>query len=188
MKHKIVLPLLFILMVIFQFAVPLKMVRDCEHTLTHGNVYKFKTKPIDPTDPFRGKYVALSFEADNISVNNEVKFESDEPLFVTIVTDEEGYAKISQVWREEPTQSNLDYFKVNVNYYGTSKDPNKLVLKFPFDRFYMSEHKAKRAENTYRNASRANKSDTYGVVRVEKGMAVIENVMINGVPITDLVK
>ena len=53
---------LFVLVALAQLYVPAKMIWDQEDVLKNGSEYKFKTDPVDPNDPFRGKYITLSFD------------------------------------------------------------------------------------------------------------------------------
>ena len=57
---KIIFPA-FILLVLVQLFVPANMILEQEDILKNGTPYKFKTAPIDPYDPFRGKYVWLGY-------------------------------------------------------------------------------------------------------------------------------
>ncbi|MBD3630845.1 GDYXXLXY domain-containing protein [Cyclobacterium sp.] len=57
-NKKIVLPV-FVLIALLQLYLPAKMILDREDILHKGKEYKFKTQPIDPNDPFRGKFIAL---------------------------------------------------------------------------------------------------------------------------------
>jgi uncharacterized membrane-anchored protein len=61
MIKKTILPL-FALTCLAQWFVPAQMIYDQEQVLREGKTYHFKTAPIDPSDPFRGKYITLSFE------------------------------------------------------------------------------------------------------------------------------
>lgn len=60
MKLKIIL---LIVLFAIQLAIPGYMIFEQNQILTEGTAYKFKTRPIDPYDPFRGRYVTLAFEA-----------------------------------------------------------------------------------------------------------------------------
>ena len=55
--------ILLLLLVCLQLFVPAKMIYDHEAILNKGKVFKFKTAPVDPSDPIRGKYITLQFEA-----------------------------------------------------------------------------------------------------------------------------
>ena len=50
-------------MVMVHLYVPAKMIFNKEAVLAQGKDYRFKTAPIDPYDPFRGKYIDLYYEA-----------------------------------------------------------------------------------------------------------------------------
>ena len=67
MNQKITIPA-FILMVLAQLYVPASMIFQKERVITQGTAYKFRTAPIDPNDPFRGKYITLSFNETGVKV------------------------------------------------------------------------------------------------------------------------
>ena len=92
MKTKYTL-LLFALVAIAQAFVPLKMIYDSEKIQHEGTVYKFRTQPIDPTDPFRGKYITLKFDAEELPTN-DTTWVSREQVFVYIENDSAGFAKV----------------------------------------------------------------------------------------------
>ena len=58
----------------------------------------------------------------------------------------------------------------------------------PFDRYYMEESQAPEAELAYREHSRGKTGDTYITVRVLYGMAVIEDLYVDGKPIREFLK
>ena len=62
MSTKIIVIIAFIFMVFAQWYVPSKMILDREDILKNGEEFKFLTQPIDPSDPFRGKYITLNSE------------------------------------------------------------------------------------------------------------------------------
>jgi uncharacterized membrane-anchored protein len=62
----------FVATALLQAFAPLKMVYDNEMTIRQGTVYKFKTQPIDPSDPFRGKYVSLDFGDNRYAVKDTI--------------------------------------------------------------------------------------------------------------------
>lgn len=59
MNRKILLSV-FILVAVMQLYVPGKMIFDNEDILETGIEYKFKTAPIDPSDPFRENTSSLA--------------------------------------------------------------------------------------------------------------------------------
>src|SRR5215467_3604576 len=62
MKRRMALGL-FLCLALAQLAVPASMIARRELTLQYGRQYRFQTAPIDPSDPFRGRYVALQLQA-----------------------------------------------------------------------------------------------------------------------------
>lgn len=195
MKYsKFIFPI-FLVMVLVQLFVPAKMIWNHEKTLVTGKVYKFKTRPIDPADPFRGKYIVLRFYESEYPVSNPDDWEKGQSIFVLLSEDADGYAKIAGITPEKPA-ANQDFVKAKIRYI---KDyaSNAVVIGYPFDRYYMEESKAKDAEKlTRRQPPRRNKQgeildnqqEVYAVVRILDGEAVLENVMIDGEKIEDVVK
>jgi uncharacterized membrane-anchored protein len=169
--------LIFIAVVLMQLFVPAKMIYDKEDVLNTGIVYKFKTQPIDPNDPFRGKYVTLSYELSSAkSIDSTIQ--SNDKVLIYLEKDSLGYAKVKSVSRVEQT-NNADFIEVEVDYYDYYSGEVRFDL--PFDRYYMEETKAKPAEDIYRKYSRRNDSinATYALVAVKNGDAVLKDVYIN---------
>lgn len=71
MNKKKILLLSFFLVAVVQLYVPSKMIWDREEVLRTGTEYKFRTAPIDPTDPFRGKYITLRFDDNTVDIPGE---------------------------------------------------------------------------------------------------------------------
>ena len=62
-----------------------------ESVLHHGRVFKFQTAPVDPVDAFRGRYVALSFQAEHRS--RERSLSAGTPLWAVLTEDDNGFAE-----------------------------------------------------------------------------------------------
>ncbi len=184
MNNKKILLVVFILMALVQIYVPAKMILGKEKVLNAGKEYKFKTVPIDPTDPFRGKYITLRYEENRVEVENEKDWEQNDPLYVILTTDDEGFAKAQAVSKEEPPDN---YLKAKVERI-TSDGSNKLTIAYPFDRFYMEESKADDAEDIYRESQRDNRRAAYALVNIKEGEAVLKDVLIDGISIRELAK
>ena len=182
MKNKKIAFLIFILIVIAQLYVPLQMIFNQEDIIKTGAEFKFQTVPVDPYDPFRGKYITLFFKEREITVNNATKWRSGETIFATINMDKKGFAKISSISKTKP-KNNESYLKLKI---GFALNNNKIAIDFPFDRFYMNENIAPNAEKIYQEFSVKKKNETYALVAVKNGEAVIKDVRINEVSIKDL--
>ncbi|MFL9844130.1 GDYXXLXY domain-containing protein [Flavobacterium rhizosphaerae] len=164
-----------------QLFVPLKMVYDNEITVTQGKIFRFRTKPVDPNDPFRGKYISLDYEADTIAALPGV-WEQGEKAYAMLEHDAEGFARISSLVHDRP-DNDTDYIQVTLSYNinGTQ------YFDLPFDRFYMEESKAPKAETAYReyNNRQSRVLPAYALVAVSHGNAVLKDVIIGGKPIKE---
>ncbi len=177
--------ILFGMMCIAQWFVPGKMIYDSEIIMKEGKVFKFKTEPIDPSDPFRGKYITLQFEADFIAFADSTDFVTGQEIFVTFKTDSAGFAVPDEMFHTKP---DLDcYLKTNVDYVIDYRDDHRVEFNLPFDRFYLEESKALRAEELYREAQRDSTQVAYALVSIGPGQAVIKDVIINDKPIINLI-
>ncbi|WP_299104935.1 GDYXXLXY domain-containing protein [uncultured Winogradskyella sp.] len=169
--------LIFIAVVIIQLLVPAKMIYNKEDVLNSGTVYKFKTQPIDPNDPFRGKYVTLRYELSSAkSIDSTIQ--RNDKVIIYLEKDSLGYAKVKSLSKTKHNTSR-DFIEVEVEYY----DYHSTEVRFnlPFDRYYMEESKAKPAEDIYRKFNRRNDSinETYALVAIKNGDAVLKDVFIN---------
>lgn len=182
MKNKKVQVLLFILLIVVQLYVPLQMILKQEDVVKTGTEFKFQTAPVDPYDAFRGKYITLFFKEREITVKNASKWMIGETVYATIRTNKDGFAQIISISRNKPTAENC-YVKSKIAF---TIDQNKIALDLPFNRFYMNENSASDAEKIYRDLSLNKKDQTYALVAIKNGEAVIKDVRINEVSIKDL--
>ena len=180
---RIILPL-FALMCLAQWYIPGKMIADQEKILREGKTFRFKTAPIDPADPFRGKYITLSFEEDHVEVVNPSEWERAQEVFVTL-RDSAGFARIDRVSMYEPEGDN--YLKAKIRTL-TTYEPFTMWLSYPFERFYLEESKASDAERLYWESRSDSTQQVYAVVNILKGEAALRDVMINDRSIADVVK
>jgi uncharacterized membrane-anchored protein len=162
------------------------MIWDREKVLETGIEHKFKTAPIDPSDPFRGKYINLSYEETIVQVENEKDWTRGEKVYVYLTSDDDGFTKIKSVSKEKPTD-NQDFLKAKVRFI-TENGSNKLTVEYPFDRYYMEESKAYEAELTFRESEQDTSKITYALVSVKNGQAVLKDVLIDGITIREIVK
>ena len=175
---------IFVVVVLAQLFIPAKMIFDHENILEVGIAFKFKTQPVDPSDPFKGKYIRLNYETAS-AASKDSTWVSGETVFVGIATDSLGFAMADSVFGERPETGS--YVTAIVEWY----DYREKVLHFslPFDEFYMNEEKAYDAELAYANAqSDSLPNNTYALVYILNGNGVLENVFINDIPIAKYVE
>jgi len=185
MLSKLALPA-FVLMVLVQLYVPGRMIFQKEQVIMDGKEFRFRTAPIDPNDPFRGKYITLSFNANEVKVQDSVDWYTGDPVFVYLTTDSAGYAFIQSVTKDQPFELD-DYVNATVDYV-IADTVSTVFISYPFDRFYMEESKAPAAEQIYNEAAVDTNQVAYAVVMIKSGEAVVRDVMIDGVSILDLIK
>lgn len=186
MKHKPVILSLFILVVAAQLYVPTSMILEREEIIEHGKTYKFKTLPIDPTDPFRGKYVTLSYEDDYIEIPGDSIFAGGQKIFVILKKGEQGFMNVEHIKLDKPSVD-ADFVKAQISYVNYYEDTARVHIQFPFDRYYMEEYKAPIAEEAYLEAAIDTTSITWALVKIKDGEAVLQDVMIDGVSINEFV-
>lgn len=179
---------IFIIVCIVQLAVPAKMIWDKEKVISMGHEYKFRTAPVDPYDPFRGKYITLSFNAQQFTQeNSDSLWQRDDDVYALLGLDSAGFAIVENILKNPPEGKNIsvDYIKAKIrNAYG-----NQVRIDFPFTRFYMEESKAKSAEEKYWEANARNSpKEAYALVYVKEGEATLKDVLIDGVSIREIAR
>jgi uncharacterized membrane-anchored protein len=182
MKNRLIIGLFFCVISI-QIITPLSMIIRRESVLKNGEQFKFKTAPVDPYDAFRGRYVALRIEEDNVPAPKEPRLNHGQTVYALINTDEQGFAKFTAVTAAIKPQGK-SYIQAKVRYVSA----DKVHLDLPIDRYYMEEKAAPEADRIYREHSARNKQDAYVTVRIKDGFAVIENLYVGGQRIEDAVK
>ena len=185
----------FGLLIVAQVAVPLQMIQQRETVLHEGELFRFKTEPIDPADPFQGRYVWLQIEDDFVPISKAAANAIDYKAtgYALLNVDEQGFAKFTDWSSERPTLT-TNYLKTKsrgqaVNWEQLPDGQRTPVheglgIDIPFTRFYMDEAKAPRAERLAREATR--NEDCWVEVRIFNGKAVIEDVIAEGQSLRDL--
>lgn len=167
-------PLLWLLLGLSMLAVPLSMIIRKEYALAHGQDIRLRLAPIDPSDPFRGRYMNLSFaiERPSYTVPPEASDDSSQtkrPVYAFLTLDTEGYASVSSLTAKKPTEGL--YLRVEILPYSDR-------IRVPFNRFFLNEEAApaleKQAAELLRKASAEGKeAPVYATVRLHEGEGVI---------------
>lgn len=175
---------MFLLLAVVQLLTPAKMIYNQEQIIKKGKAYKFLTQPLDPNDPFRGKYVRLNYEINSFKTSDSI-WKSKHDVYVYL-KDSLGFAKIDTVSHKKLDLNN-DY--VIADKYWFNQNNNMLRFNLPFDRFYMEESKAKPAENLVRRNRRDTiQNTTYALVYLKEGESVLKDVLINDESIADIIR
>jgi uncharacterized membrane-anchored protein len=172
----------FIIMIVAQWYIPGNMIFGKEQILRKGELIKFQTTPIDPNDPFRGKYVFLSFKENRFRPSNKNGFDRGQEIYVVLRKDPDNYATISNISATKPGKGIL-FVKANADYI---EENGTVHINYPFDRFYMEEFKAPIAERIYNEGRMDSTQKAYALINVLEGDAVIKDVLINDSSISEL--
>ncbi|MEO5995836.1 MAG: GDYXXLXY domain-containing protein [Chitinophagaceae bacterium] len=176
----------FILLLLAQWFVPLQMIWSKNKILSQGKSYKFETAPVDPSDPFMGKYIVLNFKESSLMTTDAKKFSYNGKVYVRFLTGNDGFAKVGSI--NVTTPQTDDYLETTISYISEMKDSSVVFLTYPFTRYYMEEYKAPKAESIYRDRIKDSTLKTYALVNIYKGDAVIKDVYINDTLINDVIK
>ncbi len=176
-KYKVCIAIVVFLI---QLSIPVKIIYEKESVLLTGIAHKFKMRPIDPSDPFRGKYIILKYEENKVETL-DTNYVRGNDIYLKIEKDNEGYAKATQV--QYTPFNDETYIKTKVKHY--NKETQLVYFDLPFERFYMEESKAYDAELAYNEVIRDTSNNMYAMIYIKKGKGVLDNVMVNEMPIQD---
>lgn len=180
MTNKTWLLLAFGLMAALQLWLPARTAYRMERVLRQGEVFHFAAGPVDPNDPFRGKYLVLdipNLEAITWDLAKPIidSVADGDELFLLIGKDSLGFAKIGGVETAAPTGQ--PYIRAKVYYvYNDTSTLTPIILHNPLNRFYLDEDKAPVAEERFNQ--RSTDSTAFAKIRVLNGLAVLEDVLL----------
>ena len=190
MKRAVVVSV-FCVTVLAQLGVPGWMIINHQRILAHGASYRFRTAPIDPYDPFRGRYVWLNLEGLAAPVEEGQIFDRGIEVYAYLDQDDEGYAHVCKVspWylADGSPLGPEAYIRAKVDYVYEGE----VRLNIAIDRYYMREDLAPEAERAMwtRNPSPDGEGEVsaFVEVRVLKGNVALKELYLDGVPATEYV-
>jgi len=174
----------FILLCIVQLGFVLNMTIQSNKVLNEGTVFNFITAPVDPNDPFRGKYVTLNFEENSFCVPDTLSWKNKKIAYAEIGGRYNGFAFVVGLTLDPPPSPH--YVEVKIRSVSALDSCQKVFFEYPFNKFYMEEGKAAIAEQAYREAQNQGKEKTWAVVSIQNGESVLQDVMINNVSLRDI--
>lgn len=177
MKSKGIVIVLFLILAGVQWFVPLQMIQDRRSTLANGKIYKFKMAPVDPIDPFRGKYLDLQFQEAQYEVNSGVEWQPNESVYVILQQDSLGYAFITDLSKEKPVPDK-DYIKTTISYID-GEEYSMVHIDYPFDRYYINERMAEPLEKAFSEILSDTSKVNYAQVRIRSDQVILEEVYID---------
>ncbi len=205
MKKRIFI-LLITIGILAQILVPAWMLISRELTLRHGAVCLLQTAPVDPVDPFMGRYVDLRFKDLNSVVvdgPDRGQWSTGKAIWISFKTNENSVAVIDSVHLEKPDNPLSVKARIRTswpemvptdppvtNRWGTVEKRNSgkigiSLTRLPFERYYMPEKLAPEAERAY---NRAMADGVYAKIRFRNGQAVLEDLLFGSTPVRDYLK
>ncbi len=160
--------LLFIILIacfLVQWFVPLKSMVNYLYAKSAGESFLFRVAPLDPYDPFKGRYVLLRM----IDLDLDCINPGDDAVYA-VVENQGKYAQIVSKSTKKPASSN--YIKATTRH-------SKLIL--PFDRYYLNEKIAPRVED----AMNKKEGEFHIKVHIKDGDAVITGLYIFDIPVEE---
>ncbi len=197
-RYSLFIAIAFGLLCFIQLGVIGFQVMTYERILKEGEAFYFDILPLDPYDPFRGRYVTIRFNRNILSaplVGDVKNIERQGKAYAILEHSKEG-DKIKEIRLSRP--QNGVFLEVEELYMGEiaeavdqgkKKIPPLVYFSLPFDRFYMREDLAPKAENILRRSRSIEGEDerelsTKAKIKVLNGKGVIEDLTIDDQPIT----
>lgn len=141
--------------------------------LRQGQAVSFLVEPVDPHDPFRGKYVDLNMDT-LVKKDPKATFQYEDTAYILIKMDAKGFGRFDQVVAKKPTDG--IYIKTKV-FDPAPLEEGMVYVENPFQRFYIEEKYAAKAEEAYFANAAENK--VHIQVKILNGKAVIQELYFN---------
>ena len=170
---------------VMQICTLIYQISSYEYILNFGKTIMLRTRPIDPYDAFRGRYVAL----DLASVRTEkAKYSCKDncehiPFYISY-TLENNESVINKISMQKP-DNDLPYLKLKPRVSRFYDEPDNLVFNYPFDRLYMQEDIAMNVDRYNREVFDRH---VVVVIKAANGKGIVQDVLVDGTPLAEYVK
>ncbi len=166
-------------MILAQWYIPLKMLNNQEAVIKNGTEFHFQTRPVDPYDPFRGKYIDLNFVLNSFEANYiDPSFKGI--AYAEIASDNQGFAKIVSLSKQ--TYPHKNYLELNIK----SVQGDKALFELPFNKYFLNEDLAYTAERSVMTLNNQNKLKCFAKVMIKDGAYALQDVILEDQSISDL--
>ncbi len=181
MKNKIWILLVFSLLIFVQWMFPIQMILRQENILTSGTEYKFRIAPSYQDAGLGGKFLNLQFiDLQNFSTS-DTSFTLFENVYLIIATDSGGYAKIQSIVHNKPASEN-DFVPARVASLYNDENPLNRLLSFEvgFQQYFLEESKLSIENLEILRQEAQSSQQAYALVKILKGSAAIESIVVDG--------
>jgi len=172
---------ILIALVVIQISVPASLIVKYEKAKSRGTIVKFRIRPFDPYDAFRGRFLSLDIEG-NREIPCEEEISRGQKVYGLVKTNSDGFSVIEKVVANRPSEGLFIETTANYSY------NDKAFLDLPFARYYINENLARDAEKAYRAHATFKNSDVYITVSINNGVCVLNELYISGKPVREFLK
>lgn len=172
----------FALACVLQWAAPLWQITSYERVLKSGATVRMACEAPDPYDMLRGRYLAVRVKPERVSgVSADPGFAKGETAYAVLKMDAEGLVQEVSLSRNPPEAGM--YVQVKTGYVSTQGDAKTgtqtVGIEWPFDRLYLNENLAPKADQWYRDTIRSDKP-ILADLRVWNGRVVLKDLLQDG--------
>lgn len=162
-----------------QWAAPFMQIRAYEKVKTEGGAVSFQCSAPDPFDPVRGRFLAVRALPGSFDATADADFARGEEVYALLKTGPDGLVAIESLARDRPASGT--FVKVTCEY----SSGKTTRIRWPFDRFYVNERIAPKADAWYRKNIGSTKSVTAEVCVLD-GKAVLVDLRLDGRSFRDI--
>lgn len=174
--------LILFAIVLLQLGVPIYGIISRQLVIAYGREFKFKVRPFDPYDAFRGRYVTFSltkeYESNTLSTAT-----CEKHCYAQLSSDGSNFAQITRLSESKPPSG--DYVKLKGDNFNGEFD-------YPVDRYYLNEKLAPEAEKLISsrrlNSVDRNEHNIYITAKVKNGTMIITGLFVDNQPIEDYLR
>jgi uncharacterized membrane-anchored protein len=168
-----------------QLAVPARMALGQHAVLTRGEQLKIRCAPLDPVNPFMGRYVLLNLSGEvAASGTRPGRAGGKHDAWITYTLDGEGFVNPTALHWVRPK----DAPSLKVRTWGNVSE-GRTTFSYPFDRYYMNEQKAPEVDRLLmRGRFRALTVPAHVTVRVLGETVVLENLYLDDKPVLEYLR
>ena len=168
-----------------QLAVPAQMALHQVMVRARGVQLKIRCAPVDPVNPFMGRYVRLNLSGEVAAPKSRPgRAGGMQDAWVTYSLDKEGFVEPAALYWVRPK----DTPSLKVRTWGRV-DGRKTTFTYPFDRYYLNEDKAPEVERVIIGRDRNMRpKDAHVTVLVLGETAVLEELYLDGKPVLEYLR
>lgn len=182
-------PLLFAVLAtaaLLQLAAPAYFILRQETTLREGCEVWVPCRAIDPFDPIRGRYVIVNPTTVPLPLPGDGDVREGQRIYLLAGPDDGGRLRFTSIALARPAAGESCYLEMEAAYAAGGE----MNVRLPFDRYYMNEKAAPRAEAVWREAVRRRAGEDGEPVaelrlRLHDGHAAVDGLFIDGVSIEE---